>query len=92
MKGILYKQYNLWLVEYSETKGSKILKKSIELHPDDVDTIDDSGEYANDFNYKNINFDIVIISDEFKKSKVVAKIIQPELPVILVTKENEDDE
>jgi hypothetical protein len=92
MKGLLFKQYNIWKIEYQEINGKKSIKKEIELHPDDVDKIDDDGEYANNFEFREVFFDMVIISDKLNKTKIVAKLIEKEIPKIKIDINNEDDE
>lgn len=91
MKGVLFKQYNVWKIEYEQIKGSKTIKKEIELHPDDVETIADDNEYANNFDFKDVFFDIVIISNEYMQSKLVAKLTEKQTPKIDITMENDDD-
>lgn len=93
MKGILFKQYNVWKVEYDEVKNNKILKKEIELHPFDVEKIDDDdGEYMNNYEFKEIFFDIVLFPDKYKLVKPVAKVIDDETPKPIVNKILKDDE
>jgi hypothetical protein len=92
MKGILFKQYNVWKVEYEQIKGSKTIKKEIELHPDDVETIADDNEYANNFEFREVFFDIVLLPSKNIRSKIVAKLTQKEKPTIKIElKQNEDD-
>jgi hypothetical protein len=84
MRGILFKQYNIWKVEYDEVKNNKTIKKEIELHPDDIVNIDDDGEYANNFDFREVFFDIVFIPSKINKCKIVAKLIQKEIPTIKI--------
>jgi len=84
MKGILYKQYGVWLVEYEDLNNRRKIKKSIPIHDDDLPNIKDDKEYAIDYDFKDIEFDIVILNN-----KIVAKIIKKELPHIKIETDDE---
>jgi hypothetical protein len=92
MKGLLFKQYNIWKIEYEQTNGKKVVKKEIELHPADIYQIDDDGEYANNFEFREVFFEMTIISDKINSTKVVAKLIEKEIPNIKIDKNNDDNE
>jgi hypothetical protein len=84
MKGILYKQYGVWLVEYEDISYRRKIKKSIPVHDDDLADIKDDKEYAIDYDFKDVEFDIVILHN-----KVVAKFIKKELPYIKIETDDE---
>jgi hypothetical protein len=90
-KGKLYKQYNVWYIEYEQTIKNKVSKKQIEIHPEDVSDIDDGGHYMNNFDFKDIYFDIVLITNENSKSKTVAKVVKKDLPHLKIDNEDLDD-
>lgn len=84
MKGILYKQYGIWLVEYEDLSYRRKIKKSIPVHEDDLPTIKDDKEYAIDYDFKDVEFDIVIVNN-----KLVAKMIEKQLPHIKIETDDE---
>jgi hypothetical protein len=84
MKGILYKQYGVWLVEYEDISYRRKIKKSIPVHEDDLPTIKDDKEYAIDYDFKDVEFDIVIVNN-----KLVAKMIEKQLPHIKIETDDE---
>ena len=84
MKGILYKQYGIWLVEYEDLSYRRKIKKSIPVHEDDLPTIKDDKEYAIDYDFKNVEFDIIIVNN-----KLVAKLIEKQLPHIKIETDDE---
>ena len=92
MKGLLFKESNIWKIEYEQFNNKKLIKKEIELHPDDADAIYDDGEYANNFEFKEVFFEMVIISDKIHSTKVVAKLVEKEIPKIKIDKNSEDSE
>jgi hypothetical protein len=84
MKGILYKQYGVWLVEYEDLSYRRKIKKNIPVHEDDLPNIKDDKEYAIDYDFKNVEFDILIVNN-----KLVAKLVEKHLPHIKIETENE---
>jgi hypothetical protein len=92
MTGILYKEFNVWLVEYeTKNKNGKQVKTSIPLHTDDIAGIDDDGEYANNYNLREVTFEIILSTGDLTKARPVAKLVKPELPKIEVKRADEDE-
>jgi hypothetical protein len=83
MKGILYKQ-GIWLVEYEDSRYRRKIKKTIPVHEDDLPNIKDDKEYAIDYDFKDVEFDIVIVNN-----KLVAKLIEKQLPHIKIETDDE---
>lgn len=69
MKGILTKSNGEWVVKYPKYPTSqKIYETStLPLHPRDVKTCNDYGDYSVDWDGKEVNFEIT--EDKFAKLK-----------------------
>ncbi len=90
MKGQLYKEANIWMIEYEDISFRKKIIKQIELHPDDAANVVDDGKYINDYELRPVNFEIVLISDENNKAKLVAKLTTNDFPKIEIKKDDDE--
>lgn len=65
MKGTLTKINDNWVVEYPKHASNKIYEAAtLPLHPEDVKTCNDYGDYSVDWIGKEVKFDIVEVTKQ----------------------------
>lgn len=65
MKGTLTKINDNWVVEYPKHASNKIYETAtLPLHPEDVKTCNDYGDYSVDWIGKEVKFDIIEVTKQ----------------------------